>query len=194
MRTLEVRRHSISARPAADDPYGLRSARLTQAGVTLARGLGDGMGRFDRVSASTLPRAPETAVAMGFAVDELYDPEDELVLLPQVWRAVGMGRRTDWAHAFAIFAAAARTDAATVALGERHAARWREAVAVLSEGGRGLLITHGSLLEAAAVALLPDADHAGWGPPCGTCEGLRLVFEGDRCIGAEIVRVDGAVL
>ena len=61
MKTLEIRRHSIRS-PLGD--------HLNQTGVTLARLVGQNIGPFDRVVTSTLPRAFETAIAMGFAVDE----------------------------------------------------------------------------------------------------------------------------
>ena len=61
MKTLEIRRHSIRS------PLG---EHLNQTGVTLARLVGQSIGPFDRVVTSTLPRAFETAIAMGFAVDE----------------------------------------------------------------------------------------------------------------------------
>ncbi len=61
MKTLEIRRHSIRS------PLG---EHLNQTGVTLARLVGQNMGPFDRVVTSILPRAFETAIAMGFAVDE----------------------------------------------------------------------------------------------------------------------------
>jgi hypothetical protein len=61
LRTLEVRRHTMRLIP---------DHHLTQAGVELARRIGESTGPFQRVITSTLPRAFETALAMGFAVDE----------------------------------------------------------------------------------------------------------------------------
>lgn len=61
MRVLEVRRHTMRSKPGK---------HLSQAGVSLARHVGETMGSFDRVVTSTLARAFETAIAMGFAVDE----------------------------------------------------------------------------------------------------------------------------
>src|SRR5215813_897299 len=61
MKTIEIRRHSMRFKP---------SDHLNQLGVTLARLVGQNLGPFDRVVTSTLPRAFETAIAMGFAVDE----------------------------------------------------------------------------------------------------------------------------
>ena len=64
MRYLEVRRHSKRVRPGQ---------HLSQWGVLLARRVGDELGPFDRVVTSPLPRCIETAVAMGFAVDETIE-------------------------------------------------------------------------------------------------------------------------
>jgi broad specificity phosphatase PhoE len=61
MRTLEIRRHTHRNAP---QPH------LSQIGVELARRAGEGLGKFDRVVSSTIPRAFETAIAMGYAVDE----------------------------------------------------------------------------------------------------------------------------
>ena len=52
-----------------------------------------------------------------------------------------------------------------------------------------LAISHGGIVEAAAVACLPDADHAAWGDTLGYCEGVRLVFDGERFVRGEILRV-----
>lgn len=56
-RFLEVRRHSIRS---------LSSQPLSPAGVDLARRVGSQRGHFERVVTSTLPRAFETAIAMGY--------------------------------------------------------------------------------------------------------------------------------
>ncbi len=61
MKTIEIRRHSIRSKPGD---------HLNLQGVTLARLVGQNLGPFDRVVTSTLSRALETAIAMGFAVDE----------------------------------------------------------------------------------------------------------------------------
>jgi hypothetical protein len=60
--TLEIRRHSLRKNTGG--------SQLSQAGVALARSLGETMGPFAVVATSVSPRARETAVAMGFAVDQ----------------------------------------------------------------------------------------------------------------------------
>ena len=65
MRTLEVRRHTMRRKPGQ---------RLSQDGIELARLVGDGSGHFDLVVSSDVPRAIETAIAMGYEVNEI-DPK-----------------------------------------------------------------------------------------------------------------------
>src|SRR6266545_2150702 len=66
MRWLEVRRHSLTRKDSARD----RGSHLSADGVALARLVGESLGPFASVVTSASPRAIETAVAMGFAVDD----------------------------------------------------------------------------------------------------------------------------
>ena len=61
MRTLEVRRHTMRRKPGQ---------HLSQDGIELARLVGKTSGPFSLVVTSHIPRAIETAIAMGFEVDE----------------------------------------------------------------------------------------------------------------------------
>ena len=63
MRTLEIRRHTHRNVP---QPH------LSQQGVDLARRAGEGLGHFDRVMTSTVPRAFETAIAIGCQPPDLH--------------------------------------------------------------------------------------------------------------------------
>ena len=172
MRWIEVRRHTMRTRPGE---------HLSQAGVTLARRLGDHLGPFDRVVTSTIPRAFETAIAMGFAVDEQLEALSYL--------DADLEAEVDWDAGFAAFARAARRGGATARFGRRQADLWRRIAAALPDGGRALVITHGGVIEAGAVMALPDADHAAWGATCSYCEGVRLGFDGHAFTSAEILRI-----
>jgi hypothetical protein len=70
MRWLEVRRHSLTKK----HPARGRGSHLSAEGVALARLVGGSLGPFARVVTSASPRAVETAVAMGFAVDDTVEP------------------------------------------------------------------------------------------------------------------------
>jgi broad specificity phosphatase PhoE len=69
MRWLEVRRHSLTRTNSARG----RGSHLSAEGVALARLVGESVGPFASVVTSASPRAIETAVAMGFPVDDTVE-------------------------------------------------------------------------------------------------------------------------
>ncbi len=154
---------------------------LTQAGVTLARRVGEGIGPFNRVITSPVPRAFETAIAMGFAVDEQLDALAEMGSAAEA--------EIRWPAPFAEISAAMRRGGAAAKFGRKLARLLREVALALPDGGAALVISHGGIVEASAVACLPDADHAAWGEHFGYCEGVRLFFDGERFVHGEILRV-----
>lgn len=175
-RVVELRRHAMRVIP---------QARLSQAGVDLARRVGQGSGKFDRVITSTVPRAYETAIAMGYAVDEQQE------LLARMAEEVNSAIRLN-----ASFSEAARV----VVQGGPYPAIIQSQIELLLSvarslppGGRALLISHGGIIESIGAALMPHADHAAWGPACSYCEGLRLVYNEDSLIQAEVLRLPDAL-
>lgn len=173
MPDIEHRRHSWREPPGH---------HLTQRGVDLARRVGETMGRFDLVVTSDMPRAFETAIAMGYAVDRqeaqlstFFGGEFE----PEVDWTLGCA---EFARGFALGGATARECRAQAGL-------LRSIAAGLPEGGRALVVSHGGVIEAGVVGLLPDMYFDDWGPACERCEGVLLHFEGTRCTGADILRL-----
>ena len=158
---------------------------LSQAGVDLARRAGNGefgsVPRYDLVVTSTIPRAFETAIAMGFAVSaqiEELAAFDAAVLAEYRWPA-------DFG------------DAAGAFLGGGPAGKFARLQADilrliaqrLPAKGTALVISHGGVVEAGAVALRAGADHRAWGPAIGYVEGVRLMFDGNDCVAEELLRV-----
>lgn len=172
MRYLEVRRHTMRVQPGQ---------HLSQEGVDLARRIGGQIGPFEFVITSSLHRAYETAIAMGFAVN------DQLEELSTLGR--GVENEVAWDAGFAAFASACKRTGATSAFVDQQVALWRMIVESVTDGGSALLITHGGIVEAGSVGCLPDADHSAWGPAVSYCEGVRLSFDGERFVAAEILRV-----
>jgi broad specificity phosphatase PhoE len=171
MRYLEVRRHTMRIKP---------SKHICQAGVTLARRIGNEMGPFDRVVTSDLPRAFETSIAFGFAVDEQVpelstmgdDVDDEINHEPDF---AGLARAVRKAGAAARFA--------------RHQAKlWQSIVGGLPVNGHALIVAHGGVIELGAIGCLPDADHAAWGGALDYCEGVRLSYDGKAFVSIEVLR------
>jgi broad specificity phosphatase PhoE len=179
MKTLEIRRHSLRK-----DGGG---SQLSQAGVDLARRLGAGMGPFARVATSVVPRARETAIAMGFAVDH------EMVSMATDEATYAEFEASQWAsnaRPFAALAALVAARGATWLYAQAQLALWRDLMMAIPDGAAALVICHSGDIETALVACFPDADHAAWGGLFNPCEGARLVFDGDppRFVDVTILR------
>jgi len=172
MRLLEVRRHTIRH---------LSSQHISQDGVDLARRVGNAMDQFDRVVTSTLPRAFETAIAMGYAVDEQIE---QLSIMGEEVDAV-----VQWNAGYAAWAKAAAASPVVGLYTQALAELWRAIMRALPESGRALIISHGGIVEAGTVGCLPSGARTTYGQACSYCEGARLTFDGDLVINVEILRV-----
>ena len=171
MKTIEIRRHSIRSKPGD---------HLSQAGVTLARRIGENIGPFERVVTSTLPRAFETAIAMGFAVDE----QVELMSTygPYVEAEV------PWPQSFAAYAKAVKRGNATAKYAKSLADYYARVANSLVESGAALVINHGGVVEVGVVASFPTIDYESWGDEADYCEGARLFWQDEKFVNAEVLR------
>jgi broad specificity phosphatase PhoE len=172
MKTIEIRRHSI--RSQSGD-------HLNQTGVSLARMVGQNLGPFDRVVTSTLPRAFETAIAMGYAVDE----QNELMST----YGNEVGREAPWPLSCAGYAEVVRKGGAAAQYANQLADVYGKLADYLADGRKALVINHGGVLELGAVACLPNADHLAWGSPFEYCEGIRLFWDDGKFVEGEVLRV-----
>jgi broad specificity phosphatase PhoE len=157
MKTIEVRRHSIRSKPGD---------HLNQSGVSRARRVGENLGPFDRVVTSTLPRAFETAIAMGFAVDE----QVELMSI--------YGERVEyelpWPQTFVTYARKVKRGGAAAEYARELVEYYAKLANYLDDGRSALVINHGGVLELGVVASFRDADYESWGEAVDYCEGARL--------------------
>ncbi len=177
VRFIEHRRHSMRTKPGQ---------HLSQAGVDLARRVGEGMSAFDRVYTSTIPRAFETGIAMGYAVDRQIELLASMPSNAEISFDVGFGGFSATIH---------QHPSSVVANFARELAAFHVNIArSLPDGGRALIISHGGFIEASAVGCMPDADHESWGPSCNYCEGVRLTYDEGSFTACEILRVQGTVL
>ena len=171
MKILEIRRHSMRG----------MDGHLNQQGVTLARKVGQVIGPFSYVVTSTLPRAFETAIAMGFAVDE------QVELLSTYGPAVE--RESPWPMSFAEYAASGLTGKATTAYIDKLSTFYADLMNKVGEGGSILSVNHGGIVEMSTVACMPEFDYSSWSGSVNYCEGARLFWE-DKFIRAEELRVE----
>ena len=172
MKTIEIRRHSMRSKPGE---------HLNQPGVTLARLVGENLGPFDRVVTSTVPRAIETAIAMGFGVDEFHE------LMSSYGEDVES--EAPWPLSLAGYAEAIRKAGAAARYANQLVAVYTKLANYLGDGRAALVVNHGGVAEMGAVACLPEADHFAWGSHFEYCEGIRLFWEGGRFVDGEILRV-----
>ena len=135
MKTLEIRRHSIRSKPGD---------HLNQSGVTLARLVGQNIGPFDRVVTSTIPRAFETAIAMGFAVDE----QNELMSTT----GSSVEREAPWPLSFPIYAEIIKQDGPAAKYANKLAKYYAGVMDYISEGRSALVVNHGGIVEMGIVA------------------------------------------
>ena len=154
---------------------------LSQEGVALARRVGEGLGPFDRVVTSTLPRAFETAIAMGFAVDE------QVELMSSYGDDVAL--EVPWPQPFASYDKAVKDGGTAGRYAGKLAAYYAELANTLADGRAALVINHGGVLELGVVASFPDADYEAWGNAVDYCEGARIVWQDGTFVGAELLRV-----
>lgn len=173
MRALEIRRHSIR------DSH---SVNLNRAGVALARSVGAGLGPFAKVFSSPAARALQTAVAMGFAIDEERDelaiPDEQGVLI-----------ELDACRSFADVARLLRGGLRLPQYGRAQRVFALTLAAELGDGESALMLSHGSVIETLALACAPFADAAACGDGVSFCEGVRLSFEAGECVALDVLRV-----
>jgi len=172
MKTIEIRRHSIRSKPGN---------HLNQSGITLARLVGENLGPFDRVVTSTLPRAFETAIAMGFAVDQ------QIELMSNYGSDVE--REIPWPQPFIAYVEAVKNGGATGRYAQELAKYYAELANYLADGRAALVVNHGGVLELSIVASFPSIDYESWGEAVNYCEGARLFWEDGKCVNAELLRV-----
>ena len=172
MKTLEIRRHSIRS-PLGD--------HLNQTGVTLARLVDQNIGPFDRVVTSTLPRAFETAIAMGFAVYEQNE------LMSSYGNSVE--KEAPWPQSFANYAKIIKRGGAAAKYANKLAKYYAGLMDFISEGCSALVINHGGVVELGVMGCLPNYDFSSWSDPVNYCEGARLYWD-DKFIRAEVLRVN----
>lgn len=173
---IELRRHTARHH----DEWG----HLTQVGVELARRVGSTMGRFDLVISSPLPRAAETAIAMGYGIDQ--EIQEFAVVGETAMAAI------DWPMGFDEFTRRMKPGTGIAQRGGELAALLLSIAQTLPDGGGALVLSHGAVIEMSTIAATPWIDHTAWGPHCGHCEGVRLTHRDGAFSTAEVLRVPGA--
>ena len=185
MRWLEVRRHSLTRK----GPARGRGSHLSADGVVLARLVGESLGPFALVVTSASPRAIETAVAMGFAVDDTVE-------LPSGYVPGEVDHHDQWCwpHPYRTYAGLLGRGGDLATIAKVHRRVWTSVMEAVPDGAAALVVAHGGGIEPGLVACLPDADHELWGAPFGHCDGARLGFDEGGFVCVEFLRVPAELL
>jgi len=150
------------------------------------------MGTFAKVFCSDVPRTLETAIAMGYAVD------DALVVPPGLMEAamdvVGHHERWSWEYPWQTFATYLRSPGPVENLGTWLRQSWIHVLLSVEDGERVLVISHGRVIEIGVIACLPDIptdEFVNWGDALRHGEGVRLSFADGRFGNPVLLRTHG---
>lgn len=183
MKTLEVRRHSLRKKGPG--------SQLSQEGVSKARQLGESLGPFDLVLSSVRPRARETAIALGFAVDYELNP-----LVQESGLFDELEARQWWTEPqpFVVLAQVLAQNGAFARYSHALVELWRDVLNDQPDGARVLLISHSGDIECALVTAFPQHDHSAWGCTFACLEGARFFYGGpmEHFYDCELLRLDSA--
>jgi broad specificity phosphatase PhoE len=184
-RFVEIRRHSYTEK-GEERGHG---SHISADGVRLARRVGETMGPYATVVASDVPRTTETAIAMGFSVDDVL-PFPEGVEWEAVIDEIGWHALWEIEEPFAYVARSLPVWPNAATMARYFVDRWLSIAASIGDRESALVVSHGQLMEVALVCCMPDADHRTWGRPFGHCEGVRLSVREDELDGVEFFRCE----
>lgn len=173
-RVLEIRRHAERTKP---------SQHLSRTGITRSQIAGASDLPIAKVVTSPSPRAVQTAVAMGYPVDQ------EESTLQSFGAAVDA--LIAWDCGFSGWQDGVAESPVLAAFATLQAAIWRHVLNDIETGQAALIVTHGGMIEAGVMAAAPAFDWANAGGALGYVEGVRLWFEDDRCTHVVVLRFHG---
>ena len=180
-RWIELRRHSYTKK---DEARG-RGSHLSQEGVDAARLEGQRLSDVTYVAVSDSPRTLETAIAMGFAVDDVVD-----IAGSHVTDEVGFHEWWEWPNPWVVYAERIATRPALAAYSVAQVGIVRAAAERTGSGETALLIGHGGWIEPTVVAAVGVGAAEDWGPSFQHLEGVRLAEDAGTFTVAEVRRLD----
>ena len=172
MKIIELRRHSTRLKS---------SPHLTQEGVEKARRVGETLGKFDLVISSKAPRAIETAVAMGYAVNQIME---EISMTPD-----NIETEVQWGMNFHQYSEVIKQGKKTAEYSSQMALIVKDIANMVSENESILIVSHGGLIEITTIGCFPLERYTDWGAPLDTCEGIRIYLEDNEFKKIELLRV-----
>lgn len=174
-----MRRHSLTKKGTARETGSL----LSSEGVVRARALGELLPTPGYVLTGPDRRHVETAIAMGYAVDEMVSWPSGYV--------TGVVEHHDqwrWDYPFQRYAQLLQTSPKLMEVAQLHLGHWLRALNRIDDGATTLVISSGGSIEPVLVAAHPEGRHSEWGTALHQLEGATLTFDGERCVAVDIRR------
>lgn len=134
VKTLEVRRHSLTKKGPGRD----RGSLLSAEGIQRARRLGDVLPAMSYVLTGPDRRHVETAIAMGYPVDELVDWPSGYVS-----GVVDHHDQWRWERPFVRYGELIGSKAALQQVVSDHLTHWRRAIDQIEDGAAALVVSSG---------------------------------------------------
>jgi broad specificity phosphatase PhoE len=158
--TLILLRHTQRAKPGQ---------HLNQRGINLAHALEPRLPNIDVAFTSSVPRAIETAIALGVAVTDTFDEMAQMG--PDVLNDEDYARHDTLMSLCRHFTDGPPAARAYAAAQAQHV---RALLARAGDEARVLIVTHGGIIEAQWAGLAPETLVRATGAPFDVCEGLIL--------------------
>lgn len=170
MKYLEHRRHTERTKPLD---------HINQKGIDLAKRVSKETGPFHYVLTSTIPRAVETALVLGYEVNRM----DDLLFH---YKPELMGELGD--QSFKDIAKAVKSGKYSTSYAEDQLSLFKKALDEVVEGETVLVVSHGCMVEIGLTAMFPEGDHKNWGEPFTYLEGFRVEYKDGEFRNPEILR------
>ncbi len=141
------------------------------------------MGSFDYVITSPKERAYETAIAMGFAVNEIvkdFGPYNDDV----------KSEFTSEAHTFPKIQSLLKHKTFTYQFAQQQANLLLESSSKIQDGQKLLIISHGGVVDIPLGFLFPNVDPGSWGSLFSYCEGFRIQIEDKKIVDFTLLRAN----
>jgi phosphohistidine phosphatase SixA len=163
---------------------------LNQNGVELSRRVGDEFKKrnlvFDYVITSTLDRAIQTSIAMGYAVNRT---EPTLSTFGEEVQAELDENRVSWDAGFVGIQNIMHQNSELDKFMTKQIALYTNFLNEIKNNGSLLIVSHGGIVDYPLIKLFyNETDVSKWGSPFGYCEGYIVNFEKGRFYNPEFIR------
>lgn len=153
-----------------------KNPHISKNGLKKANKIGKKLPEFDKVLSSVSIRAVETAIALGFSIDETINFDDAE---PKGSHSPSTERVFDTFEDF-------KRNIQNISYFKIYSSNLVSLLSTKLHSNKDLnkilIISHGGVIEYSTIGFLPNVDYKSWGPVVDHCNGVKLIFEDGDCI------------